>query len=173
MTNYSVAFFQLIALFMLTTNAQKRLYQPGNITIGVTLHSHQPNSTNACGKFYSIGLGQIEAISYAVDQINKNASILRNVTLGIDLRDSCNSPIQALSSAHSFGLNNILNNLLVVPQRSKEMGSSFALGSPLNITPPVAAVIATEDSSSTKLVSSLLQVKMFDFFSISFLQRSI
>lgn len=156
----SAAFFQLIALFMLTTDAQKRLFKPGNITIGVILHSHQPDSTDACGKFYSIGLGQIEAIFYAVDQINKNASILRDVALGIDLRDSCNSPVVALSGAHSLGLNNVLNDLLV-GQKSKEMVSH------LNVTSPVAAVIATEDSSITSLVSSLLQVIFLNIFVIS------
>jgi len=158
--NKSFTFFQLIALFVLLTNAQNRLYQPGNITIGVLLPLHYQASINTCGKFYSFGLGGVEAISYTIAQINKNSSILRDVTLGIDVRDYCDSPVLATSDAHSMGLNNFLNDLLLA-QRSKEMGS-FALGTHFNVTSPIAAVIGTEDSSSTSLVSSLLQVEALE-----------
>jgi len=159
-----LVFVQLIAIF-LNANGQKRLYQPGNITIGVLLTLHLQASVNTCGEFYSFGLGYIEAISYTIAQINKDTSILKDVTLGIDVRDYCNSPVLAVSGAHSIGLNNFLNDLLDA-QRSKELGS-FAQ---LNVTSPVAAVIGTEDSSSTSLVSSLLQVNFLitnffdDFF---------
>jgi len=155
----SVAFFQLIALdlFMLTTNAQKRLYQPGNITIGVLLNLHSQESINICGEFHSIGLGHVEAISYAVSQINKNASILSDVKLGIDVRDYCRSPMLAVSVAHSIQTNNILNDLLVAQRNTKTC--PFPLGTYLNITSPVVAVIGTGESSSASLVASFFQVK--------------
>ena len=156
--NSLVGLFPLITLFI-TTYAQKRLHQPGNITIGVLLPIHLQATINTCGEFYSFGFGYIEAISYTVAQINKNASILRDLTLGIDVRDYCDSPVLAVSGAHSMATNNFLNDLL--DAQSSENKSSFMLESrvrSMNLTSPVAAVIGTEDSSSSSLVSSLLQV---------------
>jgi len=152
-----VAFLELITL-LTTVNAQRRLYQPGNITIGVLLPFHLQASINTCGEFYSFGLGRIEAITYAVAQINKNSSILRDVKLGIDARDYCNSPMLAVNEAYNIGINNFLNDLLD-DRRRKEMSSLVASVAHINVTSPVAAVIGAEDSSTTRLVSSLLQVK--------------
>ncbi|KAK3723817.1 hypothetical protein QZH41_019485 [Actinostola sp. cb2023] len=149
----------LLVVLVWTVHAQKRLYRPGNITIGVLLPIHIHASIDTCGEFYSFGLGYIEAISYTISQINNDSSLLKGITLGMDVWDYCDSPVLAVSGAHKIGTNNFLNDLLTMQR--EDSASVFSLESHMikaNITSPIIAVLGTEDSSSTSLVSSLLQV---------------
>lgn len=145
-------------ILFITVNAQERFYRPGNITIGVLLPLHLHASIDTCGEFYSFGLGYIEAISYTISQINNDSKLLNGVTLGVDVWDYCDSPVLAVSGAHSIGTNNFLNDLLSAQHIKPSALSLETKVLKANITSPIAAVIGTEDSSSTSLVSSLLQV---------------
>ena len=49
-------------------------------------------------------LEMIEAMLFAIDQINNDMSLLPNLTIGYDVRDSCNSEIIALNEALDFEL---------------------------------------------------------------------
>lgn len=135
----------------------RRFYQPGNVTLGVILPLHVKNSEDNCGEFYSFGLGYIEAITFAIERINNNPNLLPNVTLGFDIRDYCDTPILAMKTANDFVKSNYLNDLF---ERQKDGGTSkrdFML-LVQNLTASISAVIGTEDSSTSTLVSSLLQV---------------
>lgn len=152
-------FSRLIVLVIAVNATPKRLYRPGNITIGVLLPIHFHASIDTCGEMYHFGLGYIEAVTHTIAKINKDSSILEGVTLGIDVRDYCDSPVLAVSEAHSMGTNNFLNDLLDAQENTKASALSIETHVVrMNITSPIAAVIGTEDSSSTSLVSSLLQV---------------
>lgn len=142
--------------------AQERFSRQGNITLGVLLPVHLQASIDSCGEFYSFGLGYIEAISYTLSQINQDASILRGIHLGIEVWDYCDTPVLAVKWAHEIGTNNFLNDVLVQNQATARSSSSSD-SIPLNLTSPIVAVIGTEDSSSSSLVSSLLQVRHFDY----------
>jgi len=155
--NKSITLFLLIVL-LLNNNAQKRFHQPGNITIGVLLPLHSQTSIDTCGEFYNFGLGYAEAISYTIAQINKNASILRNVNLGIDVFDYCDSPRLAVAGAYMMVTNTILNYTLDAQTKKKRKFFRFDKV----VSSPKVAFIGTEESSSTSFVASLLQVKLFD-----------
>ncbi|XP_022778045.1 extracellular calcium-sensing receptor-like [Stylophora pistillata] len=122
----------------------RRFHRPGNVTLGVILPLHVKNSEDKCGEFYPRGLGFIEAITFAIDRINNDTNLLPNVTLGFDIRDYCDTPVLAMSTAYDFVKSNYLNEL-------PEIGLD-------NLTDPISAVIGAEDSSSSTLISSLLQV---------------
>ncbi|XP_063302472.1 extracellular calcium-sensing receptor-like [Pelobates fuscus] len=74
--------------------------QPGDIVIGVLLPLHldkvyqqvffkeEPPKTK-CTSFYSENLQQLQAMRFAVSEINRNKDILPNVTLGFQAYDSC------------------------------------------------------------------------------------
>ncbi|XP_078356858.1 extracellular calcium-sensing receptor-like [Oculina patagonica] len=135
----------------------KRFYQPGNVTLGVILPLHVKNSQDNCGEFYAFGLGYIEAITFAIERINNNPNLLPNVTLGFDIRDYCDTPVLAMKMANDFVKSNYLNELFEEQKDGGTSKSEFTI-SVQNLTAPISAVIGTEDSSSSTLVSSLLQV---------------
>ena len=128
----------------------RRFYRPGNVTLGVILPLHVKNPQDKCGEFYTFGLGYIEAIMFAIDHINNDTNLLPNVTLGFDIRDYCDTPVLAMETANDFVKSNYLNDLYEGQTELKILLD--------NLTAPISAVIGTEDSSSSTLVSSLLQV---------------
>ena len=135
----------------------KRFYQKGNVTLGVILPLHVKTVEENCGEFYAFGLGYIEAITFAIKRINNDTNLLPNVTLGFDIRDYCDTPVMAMKMANDFVKSNYLNELF--GEQKYEAGLKSELTFPIqNLTAPISAVIGTEDSSSSTLVSSLLQV---------------
>ena len=134
----------------------KRFYQPGNVTLGVLLPLHVKTAQDKCGEFYAFGLGYTEAITFAIERINKDPELLPiNVTLGFDIRDYCDTPVLAMKKANNFVKSNYLNELL---EGQGDNCKSKLTKNIDNLTAPIFAVIGTEDSSSTTLVSSLLNV---------------
>ena len=134
----------------------KRFYKPGNVTLGVLLPLHVRTAQDKCGEFYAFGLGYTEAITFAIERINKDPELLPNVTLGFDIRDYCDTPVLAMKIANDFVKSNYLNELLE-GQGDKKFRSKLTINMDY-LTAPISAVIGTEDSSSTTLVSSLLNV---------------
>jgi metabotropic glutamate receptor 6/7/8 len=152
--------FSLFLIMCGVATAQKTFQEPGNITIGVLLPFHLQASIDSCGEFYSFGLGYIEAISFTISQINQDVNILPGIKLGIEVWDYCDTPVLAVRWAHKIGTNNFLNDML--PQNQAKTRSLFSSNSDciqVNVTSPIVAVLGTEDSSSSSLVSSLLQVR--------------
>jgi hypothetical protein len=68
---------------------------PGNLVLGALFPVHHaPSATQAqtrtCGEVREqYGIQRVEAAFHTIDQINRNADILPNITLGIEVRDSC------------------------------------------------------------------------------------
>ena len=132
-----------------------KFYQPGNFTLGVLFPLHVKTAQDKCGEFYAFGLGYTEAITFAIERINKDPELLPNVTLGFDIRDYCDTPVLAMKKANDFVKSNYLNELL--EGQSDNCKSKLTINMD-NLTAPISAVIGTDDSSSTTLVSSLLNV---------------
>ncbi|XP_072254972.1 extracellular calcium-sensing receptor-like [Pyxicephalus adspersus] len=77
------------------------MVQPGDIMIGVVLPLHfgrvyqkvqfqeKPPRTT-CTMFHLETFQQVQALQFAVQEINKNSNILSNLTLGFQIFDSCN-----------------------------------------------------------------------------------
>ena len=132
----------------------KRFYQKGNITLGVILELHVKDAEDQCGEMYTFGLGNIEAITFAIEKINNDPNLLPNVTLGFDIRDYCDSPVLAMETATHFVKTNYLNEFI----KEQNDKSAELTSHKMNLTSPISAVIGCGDSSSSILVSSLLQV---------------
>ena len=132
----------------------KRFYQKGNVTLGVIHQLHIIGAQEHCGEMYTFGLGSLEAITFAIEKINNDPNLLPNVTLGFDIRDYCDTPVLAMKTATSFVKTNYLNGLI---EEQKDKGAELKMRK-MNLTAPISAVIGTSDSSSSTLVSSLLQV---------------
>ena len=87
---------------LLGSTSEDRYYQPGDITLGALLTLHHSNSDGECNDFSSQGLGQVEAMKFAIDTINRNPRLLQNLTLGYDIRDYCTSTLNAMKHTYDF-----------------------------------------------------------------------
>lgn len=78
-------------------------YPPGTREEDPAQNSHGKFNHQCGGPFNFRGLQHTEAILYAVDQINKNKTLLPGVTLGVDIKDTCNSVDHTIRESLQFG----------------------------------------------------------------------
>lgn len=78
-------------------------YPPGTREENPAQNSHGKFNHHCGGPFNFRGLQHAEAILYAVDQINKNKTLLPGVTLGVDIKDTCNSVDHTIRESLQFG----------------------------------------------------------------------
>ena len=98
-------------------------------------------------KYNSLGLTWIEAMTYAVREINKSTKLLRNVTLGYQVYDTCNT----ISTAIEASL-----RLTQITQQNLTKSTSNATCSCNESKSSAIAVIGDDNSASSMRVSSLL-----------------
>ena len=74
----------LIMLFLqqTTSNHDCKTYKDGDVVIGGMLNIHYSETGDQCNRLSTIGLGNAEAIIYAIERINKDSTLLPNVTIG-------------------------------------------------------------------------------------------
>ncbi|XP_001634755.2 extracellular calcium-sensing receptor [Nematostella vectensis] len=141
--------FLLLGTALYSSRATTRFYRSGNATLGVILPVHSQTASGGCGELYTLGLGYIEAISYAIERINNSTDILPGISLGLDVRDYCYNSKLAMQWAYSIVANNDHNELV----RQGLSREKFK-----NLTDPIVAVIGSIESSSTAYVAGLFQV---------------
>lgn len=66
-------------------------------------NSHGKFSHHCGGPFNFRGIQHAEAILYALDQINKNKTLLPGILLGVDIKDTCNSVDHTIQESLQFG----------------------------------------------------------------------
>lgn len=68
------------------------------------MHEHQSSNRDyPCGAIKEEkGIQRLEAMLYAIDQINKDDKLLPNITLGTVVIDSCSSDTYALEQSMEF-----------------------------------------------------------------------
>lgn len=128
---------------------------PGDIILGGLFPVHEKGDKSPCGpKIYNRGVQRLEAMMYAVDKINKDPDLLPNITLGVNILDTCSRDTYALNQSLEFvraSLNNLdtssfecLDNSTPKPKR--------------NSTGPVVGVIGGSYSSVSLQVANLLRL---------------
>ncbi|XP_023228943.1 metabotropic glutamate receptor 1-like, partial [Centruroides sculpturatus] len=143
---------------------RKTVTLPGDIMIGALFSVHfapgpKQAQTRTCGEVREqYGIQRVESAFQTVDEINRNSSILPNITLGIEIRDSCwYSPI-ALEQSIEF----IRDNIAMIDDAALN-ASAIAEGEILCPRPPKLAknlvgVIGPGSSTVTIQVQNLLQL---------------
>ncbi|XP_031575486.1 extracellular calcium-sensing receptor-like isoform X2 [Actinia tenebrosa] len=102
---------------------------------------------------------------YAIDKINKDDSILPNVTLGYDIRDFCQDPVIATGHGYEFAIASTMNCQLVHCYSDYHCychvnGSSVHnehLGKNYSTTYPVAAIVGALTSRAAIPLANFLQ----------------
>ena len=134
-----------------TCLAEKRAKKSGDIVLGGLFLLHFSESGDQCDKLFHIGLGHVQAMIFAINTINKNATLLPNKTLGYDIRDYCESASRAMRYTYEF--------VRGVDALATSNATCLSLqGGKSTLSDPVMAVIGPSDSGSSVLVGSLLQV---------------
>ena len=101
----------------------------GDVIIGglFPVHEKRENPDQACGeKLYNRGLQRMEAMLYAVDKINNNQSLLGDISLGVNILDTCSRDTYALNQSLEF-IRSSLNNLDVASEFECSRGRNFIL----------------------------------------------
>lgn len=85
---------------------------PGDIILGglFPVHTKGGDKTPCGSQIYHRGVQRLEAMMFAIDNINKDSNLLPNVTLGVHILDTCSRDTYALNQSLQFvraSLNNI------------------------------------------------------------------
>ncbi|MBN3311122.1 GRM1 protein, partial [Amia calva] len=148
----------------------------GDVIIGAlfSVH-HQPPAENVperkCGEVREqYGIQRVEAMFHTLDRINSDPTLLPNITLGCEIRDSCWYSSVALEQSIEF----IRDSLISI--RDDKDGSKWCIdGTPSTLPPgtkkPIAGVIGPGSSSVAIQVQNLLQ--LFNIPQIAYSATSI
>ena len=150
------ALFILLFFQQLTTCYDGyRIFKDGDVMVGGMLNVHYSNSETGdqCNKFSGIGLGNAEAMIYVIESINKNSTLLPNVTIGYDLRDCCLSNALAMEIAYDFIRDS--DPVCISTQDGSTSPNGYVTN---NRTKTISALLGPFNSESAVLVGSLLQV---------------
>ena len=125
----------------------------GDVIVGGLLNIHISGTSDQCTEISTTGLGYAEATIFAIEKINKNSTILPNVTIGYDLRDYCFSNARAMKIAYDFMCDGD-----PVHMSNQNISTSPTGYVTETKTKTISALVGPFDSASAVLVGSLLQV---------------
>ena len=84
-------------------------------------------------------LKMVEAMLFAIDRINNDMSLLPNLTIGYDVRDSCNNEITGLNEAWDFYVHYIRDHNIKTPTFLRIVGPAYT-----SVTSSVAIFMTVE-----------------------------
>ncbi|XP_053241528.1 metabotropic glutamate receptor 5 isoform X2 [Podarcis raffonei] len=135
-------------------------YMPGDIIIGAlfSVH-HQPTVDKVherkCGEVREqYGIQRVEAMLHTLDRINQNQTLLPNITLGCEIRDSCWHSAVALEQSIEF----IRDSLISAEEEEGLMKCVDGSTSSFRSKKPIVGVIGPGSSSVAIQVQNLLQL---------------
>lgn len=164
--------FQLFIFFILLTsfgsctlslNEQDNVYFSGDIILGGLFPVHEKgNEFTRCGRVNEErGIQRLEAMLFAIDEINKLDTILENVTLGVNIRDTCSQDTYALEQSLEFVRSSLT---------SVDVGGCVASDVINSTEGRVVGVVGGSDSDVSIQVANLL--RLFEIPQISYASTS-
>ena len=122
----------------------------GDLVLGGLFRIRKINGTNKCNKDVEVqvGIQRVEAMLYAIHEINRDQNLLPNVKLGAEIRDTCSLKTKALDES----LKLILDSLIL---RSSLQQNEQCLR---NTTKDVVGVVGASRSTLSIEVAKLLRL---------------
>ena len=145
--------FILLFLPLTSSNDGYRNYKDGDVIVGGLINIHYSGTNDQCTELSTTGLGYAEATIFAIEKINKNSTILPNVTIGYDLRDYCFSNARAMKIAYDFMCD---GDPVHMSNQNISTSPTRYVKETKNKT--ISALVGPTESGSAVLVGSLLQV---------------
>ncbi|EDV21899.1 uncharacterized protein TRIADDRAFT_59571 [Trichoplax adhaerens] len=155
-------------------------YLPGHIMITglFSVHYNYDPFTRSCRYLNEQSVQWIQAMIYSIDQINNRSDILPNITLGYDIRDTCDSAslgiLQAISLIHNriqYGIHNPSNTMLCQSANSSKLYQPQVVGiiggKRSRVSIPVASLVGNFDlpqisySSTSPVLADRRRYKTF------------
>ncbi|EDV28894.1 uncharacterized protein TRIADDRAFT_19351, partial [Trichoplax adhaerens] len=155
---------------------ETKAIQYGDVVLGglFSVHFEYTPSQRRCTHMNERGVKWVQSMIYTVDQINDNPHLLPNITIGYDLRDTCNSPNNAIQESLNFVIYSHLDdnqNKQLVENKSQFSSIPNMIGviggrsSRVSLT--VASLLSNFDiaqvsySSTSRLLSNIIQYRSF------------
>ncbi len=96
----------ILLLMVLTMNVEgtgSSIQLPGDIVLGGLFPVHVKGDKTPCGSaVYNRGIQRLEAMLFAVDQINRAGRLLPGIKLGVNVVDTCSRDTYALNRSLEF-----------------------------------------------------------------------
>ena len=144
MTGYKLLSFCYFVLFCLTvfSGFVQGPYKDGDIILGGLLRVHlRGDSENQCGELDVRGLNRVFAMIFAIEKINNDSKLLRNISLGYDIRDYCEISLKATRISYDLIKDKLFSNIT-----QSKLGRK-----------PVSALIGPDESNTAVVIAGLLQ----------------
>ena len=105
-------------------DSEPRVVQlPGNVTFGGLFPMHEQRSSDGqatCGRIKEEkGIQRLEAMLWAVDEINRDPRLLPGIQIGVRILDTCSSGTYALEQSMEFVRSN-MNQVRWLPLEKRE-----------------------------------------------------
>ena len=128
-------------------------YKDGDVVLGGLFFPNFAGEGEQCSDLFTMDLGNVEAMIFAIESVNRNPNLLPNVTLGYDIRNYCESTAKAMQITYDFvqGTDPLCRSF--AKDNSSAISNTSKVGSK-----PISALVGPTSSSSAILVGSLLQV---------------
>ncbi|XP_034175458.2 metabotropic Glutamate Receptor [Osmia lignaria lignaria] len=128
---------------------------PGDIVLGGLFPVHEKGGSSCGPNVYNRGVQRLEAMLFAVDQINRNKTLLPGITLGVHILDTCGRDTYALNQSLHFvraSLSNLDISVLECADKSVPRVKKTATAG------PIFGVIGGSYSSVSLQVANLLRL---------------
>ena len=145
--------FAMLFLPFTSCSLEARVYQNGDVMLGGMFDLHFAGYRKHCGELNTMGLGEAEAMIFAIDSVNTNPNLLPNMTLGYDIRDACARTALAMQITYALVRDGDPVCMFNEQTNSSAMGNITKIG-----FKPISALVGPTTSASAVLVGSLLQV---------------
>ena len=117
-------------------------YKDGDIILGGLLRVHlRGDSENQCGELDVRGLNRVFAMIFAIEKINNDSKLLRNISLGYDIRDYCETSLKATRISYDLIKDKLFSNIT-----QSKLGKK-----------PISALIGPDESNTAVVIAGLLQ----------------
>ena len=138
----------------------------GDIMLGGLFPVHKKGQTEACGEIQGDrGVQRLEAMLFAIDTINKDKTILKDVTLGATIMDTCSRDTYALEQSLEY-VRASMSSLDASTYSCTDGSEAIAANSPV----PVVGVIGGSYSTVSIQVANLF--RLFKIPQISYASTS-
>ena len=144
MNGYNLLSFCYFVLFCLTvfSGVVQGPYKDGDIILGGLLRVHlRGDSENQCGELDVRGLNRVFAMIFAIEKINNDSKLLRNISLGYDIRDYCEISLKATRISYDLIKDKLFSNIT-----QSKLGKK-----------PISALIGPDESNTAVVIAGLLQ----------------
>ncbi|XP_053982545.1 metabotropic glutamate receptor isoform X1 [Hylaeus volcanicus] len=151
-----VSLQQLSVVFQSKAHSEREaVLIPGDIVLGGLFPVHEKGGATCGPNIYNRGVQRLEAMLFAVDEINKDKTTLPGITLGVHILDTCGRDTYALNQSLHFvraSLSNLDISVLECADKSPPRVKKTATAG------PIFGVIGGSYSSVSLQVANLLRL---------------